>query len=139
LRKQTELSKRMTQEFAEKTIEQVYGGEGSFAPGFPDRWAPYHYDPLGWWRTWARALRETYEAANDARQTAVRTAQRTARDAQSRTAEETAKVVETTAPIALCSDIGPMLLPTSGGGMSGVTKRTALCLKIDIGGVVQYH
>jgi hypothetical protein len=35
--------------------------------------------------------------------------------------------------------IGPMLLPTSGGGMSGVTKRTALCLKIDIGGVVQYH
>jgi hypothetical protein len=98
LRKQTELSKRMTQEFAEKTIEQVYGGEGSFAPGFPDRWAPYHYDPLGLWRTWARALRETYEAANDARQTAVRTAQRTARDAQSRTAEETAKVVETTAP-----------------------------------------
>jgi hypothetical protein len=98
LRKQTELSKRMTQEFAEKTIEQVYGSEGSFATGFPDRWAPYHYDPLGLWRTWAQALGDTYEAANDARQTAVLSAQRTARDAQSRAAEQTAKVVETTAP-----------------------------------------
>jgi hypothetical protein len=41
--------------------------------------------------------------------------------------------------IALCSDIGPMLLPTSGGGMSGVPKLTALCLKADIGGVAQFH
>jgi len=40
---------------------------------------------------------------------------------------------------ALCSDIGPMVLPTSGGGMSGVPKLTALCLKADIGGVVQFH
>ena len=31
--------------------------------------------------------------------------------------------------IALCSDIGPMLLPTSGGGMSGTPKLIALCLK----------
>jgi hypothetical protein len=38
--------------------------------------------------------------------------------------------------IALCSDIGPMLRPTSGGGMSGVPKLAALCLKADIGGVV---
>jgi hypothetical protein len=96
--KQTELSKRMTQEFVDKTIEQVYGSEGPFATGFPGWWAPYYYDPFGLWRTWARALQETYEAASDAQQTAVRTAQLTAKDAQSRTAEETARVVETTAP-----------------------------------------
>jgi hypothetical protein len=41
--------------------------------------------------------------------------------------------------IALCSDIGPMVLATSGGGMSGVPKLTALCLKADFGGVVQFH
>jgi Asp-tRNA(Asn)/Glu-tRNA(Gln) amidotransferase C subunit len=99
LRKQTELSKRMTQEFAEKTVEQVYGSEGSFATGFPGWWAPYYYDPFGLWRTWAQALWETYEeAASDAQQTAVLTAQQTARDAQRRAAEETARVVETTAP-----------------------------------------
>jgi hypothetical protein len=97
-RKQTELSKRMTQEFADKTIEQLYGSEGSFATGFPGWWAPYYYDPFGLWRTWARALRETYEGASDAQQTAVWTAQQTARDAQSSAAEETARVVETTAP-----------------------------------------
>jgi hypothetical protein len=42
-------------------------------------------------------------------------------------------------PIALCSDIGPMLLPRPGGGMSGVPKLTALCIKADIGGVLQFH
>ena len=42
-------------------------------------------------------------------------------------------------PIALCNDIGPMLLPQLGGGMSGVPKPTALCLKADIAGVVQFH
>ena len=31
--------------------------------------------------------------------------------------------------IALCRDIGPLLLPTSGGGTSGVPKLTALCSK----------
>src|SRR5215211_1897228 len=36
---------------------------------------------------------------------------------------------EKTSSIALCSDIGPMLLPTSGGGMSGTPKLIALCLK----------
>jgi hypothetical protein len=41
--------------------------------------------------------------------------------------------------IALCSDIGPILLPTSGGDMSSVPTLTALCLEEDVGGVVQYH
>src|SRR5829696_7660974 len=36
---------------------------------------------------------------------------------------------ELQALIALCSDIGPMLLPTSGGGMSVVPKPAAQCLK----------
>src|SRR5215212_323455 len=44
-----------------------------------------------------------------------------------------------TLPIALCSDIGPMFLPASGGGVSDVPKPTALCLKADIAGMVQYH
>jgi hypothetical protein len=44
-----------------------------------------------------------------------------------------------TVSIALCSDIGPMLLPTSGGDMSGVPKLTTLWLKADTGGVVQFH
>jgi hypothetical protein len=41
--------------------------------------------------------------------------------------------------IALCNDIGPMLLPQLVGDMSGVPKPTALCLKADIAGVVQFH
>jgi transposase len=41
--------------------------------------------------------------------------------------------------IALCNDIGPMLFPQLGGDMSGVPKPTALCLKADIAGVVQFH
>ena len=45
----------------------------------------------------------------------------------------------TQVPIALCSDIGPLLLPMSGGGMSGVPKLAALCLKADFGGVVEFH
>src|SRR5215213_11394429 len=36
--------------------------------------------------------------------------------------------------IALCSDIGPMFLPASGGGVSDVPKLTAPCLKADIAG-----
>ncbi len=42
-------------------------------------------------------------------------------------------------PIALCSDVGPMFLPASNGGVSDVPKLTALCLKADIAGTVQYH
>jgi hypothetical protein len=98
-RKQTELSKRITLEFADKTVEQLYGREGFFPTGLPVWWATYYYYPFGLWRTWARALQETYEAASEAQQTAGRTAQQSARDAQRRrAAQETAKVVETTAP-----------------------------------------
>jgi hypothetical protein len=98
LRKQTELSQRMTRQFFDKSIEQAYDGEESFGPGFPIWWAPYTYDPFGFWHTWARTLRATYETGKDAQQSAAQTGQQTARDTQRTTAEQTARVIETTAP-----------------------------------------
>src|SRR5215217_2559312 len=64
LRKQTELSKRMTWQFFDRSIEQAYKSEESFGPGFPTWWAPYSYDPFGLWHTWVRALRATYETGS---------------------------------------------------------------------------
>jgi hypothetical protein len=98
LRKQTELSKRMTWQFFDRSIEQAYKSEESFGPGFPTWWAPYSYDPFGLWHTWVRALRATYETGRDAQQPAAQTAQQTARETQRTAAEETARVIETTAP-----------------------------------------
>ena len=43
LRKQTELSQRMTRRCFDRSIEQAYNGEESFGPGFPTWWAPYSY------------------------------------------------------------------------------------------------
>jgi hypothetical protein len=98
LRKQTELSQRMTRQFFDRSIEQAYDGEESFGPGFSTWWAPYTYDPFGFWNTWARTLRTTYETGRDARQSAAQTGQQTARDTQRTIAEQTARVIETTAP-----------------------------------------
>jgi Asp-tRNA(Asn)/Glu-tRNA(Gln) amidotransferase C subunit len=96
LRKQTELSKWMTWQFFDRSIEHVYNSEEFFSPGFPTWWAPYSYDPFGLWRTWA--IRETYETGRDAQHSAAQTAQQTARETQSTAAEATARVIETTAP-----------------------------------------
>jgi hypothetical protein len=41
--------------------------------------------------------------------------------------------------IAVCSDIGPLLLAKSGVGVSGILKPPALCLKANAAGVVQLH
>jgi hypothetical protein len=41
--------------------------------------------------------------------------------------------------IALCSDIGPLLLAYSGAGVSDFPKPPALCLKADLAEVVQFH
>jgi hypothetical protein len=41
--------------------------------------------------------------------------------------------------IAVCSDIGPLLLAKSGVGMSGILKPPELCLKANAAGVVQLH
>jgi Asp-tRNA(Asn)/Glu-tRNA(Gln) amidotransferase C subunit len=97
-RKQTELSQRMTRQFFDRSIEQAYNSEEFFGPGFPTWWAPYSYDPFGLWRTWARALWATYEIGRDAQQSEAQTAQQTARETQWTAAEETARVIETTAP-----------------------------------------
>ena len=97
-RKQTELSQRITLQFIDRSIEQAYNNKESFGPGFPTWWTPYSYDPFGLWRTWARTLRATYETGIDSQQSAAQTAQQTARDVQRTTAEETARVIETTAP-----------------------------------------
>jgi hypothetical protein len=42
-------------------------------------------------------------------------------------------------PIAVCSDIGPLLLAKSGVDVSGILKPPALCLKANTAGVVQLH
>jgi hypothetical protein len=84
LRKQAELSQRMTRQFFDRSIEQAYNGAESFGPGFPTWWVPYSYDPFGLWGTRARTLRETYETGRNAQQSAARTAQQTARDTRER-------------------------------------------------------
>ena len=45
----------------------------------------------------------------------------------------------TEVPIAVCSDIGPLLLAKSGVGVSGILKPPELCLKANTAGVVQLH
>ena len=42
-------------------------------------------------------------------------------------------------PIALCGDIGPLLIAYSGAGVSDFAKPPALCLKADLAEVAQFH
>src|SRR3954447_10281031 len=42
-------------------------------------------------------------------------------------------------PIAVCSNIGPLLLAKSGVDVSGILKPPALCLKANTAGVAQLH
>jgi hypothetical protein len=86
LRKQTELSQDMAQEFFEKAEDQARAYQDFFGQwGFPLVRAPY--DPFGFWREWTQAVRQS-----------TRDTRRAAWDAQQRSAEETARVIETTAP-----------------------------------------
>ena len=90
-RKQTELSRDIAQQFFERAEDQAhayqdfFGQWGSPFMGFP--FARMPYDPFGFWREWTQSVQ----------QTALDT-QRTAWDAQKTAAEETARVIETTAP-----------------------------------------
>ena len=90
LRKQSELSQDMAQEFFEKGEDQVRAYQDFFGQwGFPFVSFPFvrtPYDPFAFWR----------ESTQSAQQTA-RDAQRTAWDTQKTTAEETARVIQTTA------------------------------------------
>ncbi len=83
-RKQTELSRDMTQEVFEKAEDQAHAYQDFFGQwGFPFMGSPFirmPYDPFGFWREWTR------------------TVQKSARDTQSKAVEQTARVIETTAP-----------------------------------------
>jgi hypothetical protein len=88
LQKHTELSQMIAQEFIDKAEEQGHAAEGFFDGGFPSWWglysapysALYSYDPFAFWRRWVQTVQE-----------ATQQSQRTA-------AEETARVIESTAP-----------------------------------------
>ncbi len=91
LRKQTELTQDMSQEFFEKAEDQArayqdfFGQWGFPFMGFP--FVPMPYDPSRFWREWTQTVRQS-----------ARETQRGAWDAQRTSAEETARVVETLAP-----------------------------------------
>lgn len=91
LRKQTELSQDMAQEFFEKGEDQARAYQDFFGQwGFPFMSFPFvrmPYDPYGFWRKWTQTVQKT-----------ARSTQRAAWDAQKTSAEETARVIETTAP-----------------------------------------
>jgi hypothetical protein len=91
LRKQSELSQDMAQEFFEKGEDQVRAYQDFFGQwGFPFVGFPFvrtPYDPFAFWREWTQSVQRT-----------ARDAQRTAWDAQKTGAKETARVIETTAP-----------------------------------------
>jgi hypothetical protein len=91
VRKQTELSQDMAQEFFEKAEDQAHAYQDFFAQwGFPFMGFPFarmSYDPFGFWREWTQSVQQT-----------ARDTQRTTWDTQKTAAEETAKVIETTAP-----------------------------------------
>jgi hypothetical protein len=78
-RKQTELSQDVAQGFFEKAEDQAYAYQDFFRQwGFPFVRMPH--DPFEFWREWLHNV------------------QRTARDTRKTAAEETARVIETTAP-----------------------------------------
>ena len=96
LRKQTELSQDMAQEFFEKGEDQARAYQDFFGRwGFPFMSFPLMgfplvrtpYDPFGFWREWTQTVQQ-----------GARDTQRAAWDAQKAGAEETARVIVTTAP-----------------------------------------
>jgi hypothetical protein len=90
-RKQTELSHDMSQEVFEKAEGQVRAYQDFFGQwGFPFMSFPFvrvPYDPFGFWREWTQSIQKT-----------ARANQKTAWDTQKMASEETARVIETTAP-----------------------------------------
>jgi len=91
LRKQTELSQDMTQALFEKAEDQAHAYQDFFGQwGFPFANLPFArmpYDPFGFWREWTQTVRKT-----------ARVNQKATWDTQKRASEETARVIETTAP-----------------------------------------
>jgi hypothetical protein len=90
-RKQTELSQDAAQGFFEKAEDQAYAYQDFIREwGFPFMSFPFvrvPYDPFGFWGEWLQNVQRT---ARDTRKTAWST--------QKSAAEETARVIEVTAP-----------------------------------------
>jgi hypothetical protein len=90
-RRQTALSQDMAQEFFEKAEDQAHAYQDFFGQwGLPFMSFPFArmpYDPFGFWREGTQAVQKT-----------ARDTQRTVWGTQKTAAEETARVIETTAP-----------------------------------------
>jgi hypothetical protein len=91
LRKQTELSQDIAEEFFEKAEDQARAYQDFFGQwGLPFMNFPFvriPYDPFGFWHEWTQTVKKT-----------ARDTQKTAWDTQKSSAKGTAKVIETTAP-----------------------------------------
>jgi hypothetical protein len=90
LRKQTKLSQDMAQEVFEKAEDQAHVYQNFYEDfykrwSFPFAWMPY--DPFAFWRQWTESVQKT-----------ARDTQKTVQSTQKTAAEETARVIETTAP-----------------------------------------
>jgi hypothetical protein len=90
--KQSELSQKTAQQFFKQVEEQGRIDESFFTRSFPFMWAPFVYDPFAFWREWAHKVQEN---TRDARVQSVSAA----RGVRESAAEQTARAVETTAPI----------------------------------------
>jgi hypothetical protein len=90
-RKQAELSQDVAEEFFKRAEDQAHAYQDFLGQwGFPFMSFPFvrvPYDPFGFWREWTQTVQQR-----------AQNTQRTAWDAQKTTAEETARVIQTTAP-----------------------------------------
>jgi hypothetical protein len=83
--KQAELSQDVAEEFFKRAEDQAHAYQDFFGQwSFPFVRIPY--DPFGFWSEWAQTVQQTAQST-----------QKTARNTQKTTAEETARVIQTTA------------------------------------------
>jgi hypothetical protein len=101
LQKHTQLSQKIAQEFIDKAEEQGHAAEGFFDGGLPSWWAAYSsstHDPFTFWRRWAQTLQQSVWDLQQRSETSARRVQGATQQSQRTAAEETARVIESTAP-----------------------------------------
>jgi hypothetical protein len=100
LQKHTQLTQKIAQEFFDKAEEQGrHSAEGFFDRGLPSWWAPSStYDPFAFWRMWAQTLQQSVRDLQQRSETSARRVQGATQQSQRPAAEETARVIESTAP-----------------------------------------
>jgi hypothetical protein len=101
LQKHTQLSQKIAQEFIDKAEEQGHAAEGFFDGGLPSWWAAYSsstHDPFTFWRRWAQTLQQSVWDLQQRSETSARRVQGATQQSQRPAAEETARVIESTAP-----------------------------------------